>query len=721
MEREERIRAFLETATAGLADDRELQLDVQAELRAHLEDREVELTAAGLDPEASLDGALQRLGAAPDLAAEMTAGNHRRLKRQARLRLLLRALVIPAALVTAFAFSPLRDLRTTMVVINRFGERGAPRPQVWRGHRFTDTEKLILNGDLDRQTETQQQRAIWEAFPENVVYLNNYLTHAFVGLQKGDLAGFRRDLAAARELDPDNARYHYLLAAVLLRQAAEIKFIPTGETDNGRKTSDCEWTVKDQARLEEGMAELRRGLARPALRRYARKMLAERLAILGPPRSVLAQVRGIFLGASTILPDLASYRPLIRAAFCYGRDLAMAGRPDEAELFLDAWQTLAVQINSESSFLIDVLFLNALSIIAEDRVADLYRDLGQLDKAARTTANARRLAAPVRDWKEAKEAWQQTGEHGLAQALQQRASVLAQTLFPALGESPPEEDFRAGRLLEYVMLEQAAAAGFSLLLFATLCGAFFVMLRWRWHGGAATAVLLLPDARTPLRVLILGIVLPLLGFWIYSRWLPIGARDYAVSYVWPKTIAEFSLLAVCVLGLMPVMAADAIRKRCAQLGIETPPCRCRGFVRAAIAAAAFVLAAGCLVPVSWLQAPSGWASLLYPAATGVFAVMLVGAALFAFVRGLTALPRYGAYYGTLGRSLVPFLALAVVLVGLLTGPYLSRRETFLVQNDSLISRGPDYRGFSQLETQLAERLRRETAAAAAALEPLNLD
>ena len=724
MEREERIRAFLETATAGLSDDRELQLDVQAELRVHFEDGEAELTAASLAPDVSLDRALKRLGAAPDLAAEMAAANRRRLKRRARLRLLMRALVIPAALLIAFVFSPLplHDFRTTIAVTSRVGDALSPPSRAWRGRRFTDTEKLILNGAPDRQTETQRQRAIWEEFPENIVYLNNYLTRVFSDVRANSdeaaMAAFRRDLAAARELDPDNARYHYLLAAILLKQAAEITSISTGETEDGQKIYDYQWTVMDRDGLEEAMAELRRGLAKPALRRYNLNMLAERLAILGPPRSVLAQIRQISLTASVLLPDLASYRELTRAAFCYGRELAAAGRADEAELFLDAWQALAVQLNSDSFCLIDVLVVGALPRLAEDGIADLYRDLGQPDKAALTMANARRLAAPVRDWQEARKAWQKTNERGLTQTLLQRGSALTRMLLPALGESPPEEDFRVGRLLEYVMLEKVLASGFSLLLFAAMCAAFLVMLRWRWRGGAAAAILLLPDARTVLRVLALGIVLPLAGFWVYSRWLPIGGRDYAVSYVWPKTVAAFLVLAVCVLVLTPLMAAAAIRERCAELGIETPPCGRRGFLRAAIAGAAFALAVGSLVPVSWLQAPSGWARVLYPAAAGIFGAALACGALVALVRALFPRPCHGAYYGTLGRSLVPILAMAVVLIGLLTGPYLARRETFLVQNDPLFGVSPDEPGFTRVENRLAERLRRETAAAAAALEPL---
>lgn len=85
-------------------------------------------------------------------------------------------------------------------------------------------------------------------------------------------------------------------------------------------------------------------------------------------------------------------------------------------------------------------------------------------------------------------------------------------------------------------------------------------------------------------------------------------------------------------------------------------------------------------------------------------------------RACRAEKQYWTYYSSTGRSVIPFLAAAIVLLSVVTDPYLSRRETFLIQNDPIMAISPELPGCTRLEAELVQRLRKETAAAASRLE-----
>jgi len=59
-----------------------------------------------------------------------------------------------------------------------------------------------------------------------------------------------------------------------------------------------------------GMAELKKGLAKPYMKTYSKEMLRERLKIMGEPATRSQKVKQIALAASVSLPDLSQNRAL---------------------------------------------------------------------------------------------------------------------------------------------------------------------------------------------------------------------------------------------------------------------------------------------------------------------------------------------------------------------------------------------------------------------------
>lgn len=684
MATDDRMERYVAAATAGLKPDRELQLDVQAELRAHLEDRlKDEATAAG--PTAgggdAVDRALAALGPVTEVAGGLAAANRRRMTVRARGRLLLRWLLVPAAVVAAFFAVDLGPL-TVLAQFNTFGGDGYSvfpgitalanfnwLPGNWFKPRFTPEQQLILHGDLSRPTKALQQRAIWEKHPASKVYYGNYLTYAMTTVDETHatpelMAALEADLDQGRKLEPDNARFDYILAGKLLRQAAEIKTPSTGKDKDGRSIDGLTWKVTDQAKLDRAMALLKDGLAKPELRRYSREMLLERLTIMGPPDSMLSNLEQIAVAAGVLLPDLSFCRQLARASVLYSEQLIAAGRTAEAVPFLNAWQTLAVQLNGDSFTLIDVLVEGAIASIGETRIPDLWLKAGQPQRAEIARQHAELLVKPVRDWRAKNKlaqndpAWREQ-----EQRLKKSGSILANLLLPAFGEWPAETALAPSRLMEYVLAEKMALALLALLLLAGMLGCGMIYLRWRVvAGGAAIPLLLLPTGRETLRILGYGIVLPVLGYYVYSRWLPFSGREYNLAVAWPRLVAESVILLLLILGVTSHLAVSAVRRRCGTLGVEMPPSRRFGLVK----------------------------SLFGPR-------------------------RFGLYYGSTARTLIPFLAMGVILLSLLAKPYLNLNERKLLRSDSLLRIDNAAGGFTSVESQVTHRLTTEIRQAAANL------
>jgi hypothetical protein len=67
----------------------------------------------------------------------------------------------------------------------------------------------------------------------------------------------------------------------------------------------------------------------------------------------------------------------------------------------------------------------------------------------------------------------------------------------------------------------------------------------------------------------------------------------------------------------------------------------------------------------------------------------------------------GLFRGSVARSLVPVFAFVVILLGLVSAPYLRASERSLVRQDPLTSCVERGEGFTDVETRLTKRLQRE--------------
>ena len=111
----------------------------------------------------------------------------------------------------------------------------------------------ICNGSSTSRLDID--RAIWKSEPENKVYLGNYITTLAGNLRaaEDDLGPLEECVRLGNRIDPDNARYNYILAGLMLRRACELEDHPEDEDKH-------ELVVKNRALLDKAMREVLQGL-----------------------------------------------------------------------------------------------------------------------------------------------------------------------------------------------------------------------------------------------------------------------------------------------------------------------------------------------------------------------------------------------------------------------------------------------------------------------------
>ena len=603
-----------------------------------------------------------------------------------------------AVVVWAFDFRMVNAYRQLMSLT----DAGSSALAGNRVRSLPPAQRVIMEGDTTRGPWSLRQKAIWEAHPLSKVYYHNYLTVLLADYEAAGTNAAARyaclsaAVDAGRKLDPDNARLNFVQAAKLLELACEFKTKVLGMAGGGKNAKiRSEMVVKDRAALDRAMALLRAGLTKPVYRRYTRDMLAERLDILGPSRSLADLMSQLLLAASVVPADDALQRSLARGAMSYAELLVAEGRSAEAPPYLEAWRGLALRLNDDSFALIDVLLTAAIVKEAELKVPELYQKIGRPADAARIRDVAGRLSDPVRAWSLRRTALEKDPSFRLQrEAFMRSSGILALALLPAMSSFPAESDLAPSRRLDYVMIEDVS---FSVMSFLALA-AMVVCLAVVWAKRRRTVA---PDDAAgagwanALVVTAGGILAPLAVYFLVTRWTPFGGRDFGLPYAWPKAMLQIGTLGASMVLAVAWLIGRDWRRDAGAAG------RRRGAWRL-LGGGVAVLAVLSLLPVAWLNSRTGWAVWMSVAPV----VLLVAAGLWALVSALWGRRRAAQAPSRMltARALMPVLALAAVLLSLGARSVLRLEERRLVAQEKYLSVDIKTGGFTTAEARLTRQL-----------------
>jgi hypothetical protein len=382
---------------------------------------------------------------------------------------------------------------------------------------------------------------------------------------------------------------------------------------------------------------------------------------------------------------------------------------------LNAYRILIPQFNRDSFTLIDVLVTGAMAGHAADRVPGIYEKLGDSAAAERARKEAGRLAAPVKQWRERRQAMEKSAKADQYMAkLHQEGGILAGLLLPALGEYPTADELAPSRQLEYVIVEGAALIILSSILVGLmlLCGLASVYYS-RFRGGGHYSLLLLPGPGETARLLAWGVLLPLAVFYAVTRGLPWSGRNMSLLYGLPTLTAQALALLFAMLGILGMTSARRVRRRCAELQLPVPPSRQSGW-NWVLGGLFTIVAIPALTGGAWFKPEERNFDVLSLGLLGLLLLLLLALLVRWIVREIQYGRTCAAYYGSLARTLLPVFALALILVNVCSRPYLRFEERRLLRIDTLMRPDPNG-GFTSIESRVTQRLKAELEKAAEGL------
>lgn len=688
---DKRIVSLVNDATIGLQGDPELRLDVQSELSSHLESAVQKGCAEGKGVEESVEEALQTFGSPLELAGEILDANLRRLRLRALARLAVQVLLLPLALILS-VFQGVK-------VYHDFHEYGLYTSQItWKEYPDIDTDiiegqeiqkesisvvifrkalehfklpygdyKFVINetNEMPLQRPSQEMPAIATDHPDNKIFWGYYATQYIHG-DRPEIV----DIAEHGKLiDPENALYNYMLAYHYLRLAYRFD-LPDGTRP----------ILKDKRLFLLGVEELKQAEDKKGIYVYRAAMMEKRFQLMGKAENYADHLRYLAFYEQEFYGDLTIYVALARQYETILYYVTEMGRNDLVEVPLLLPVHLSRQLASSADFPLQILSARAIANKGGSEVADLAERTGHKEIAEKLRENEElfKLSIPHEE-RSSLPVWEQSLRSG---GIIVKSWASYYPWYPYIQYQAKiftKEKLAPSRNLDYLLFDRIMFSVMqvillALLVWSSICWGIWALTQRKRRGAG---LLLLPPALVAARIAILGILLPLALYLLYTLLPAINGRNVNIYFVGNRMLVEFSLISLVILAAPVIIATHYLHSRFSILQLPIPPMAFRWKVY--LTSLLFLLLP---LPIyyglQWIKTFAGENE--YYIFAGIVILLFIVALLFLYIK----LRPHAQYFGILYRSLLPVYALALLLIAAVTQPYISYREAQLVAAEHLV-------------------------------------
>jgi hypothetical protein len=581
---------YVRAVTRRLELDPTVHYEVAREVREHLEDAAEEARERGCSEEDCVCAALKAFGDADDLAEQLWQANRQRVRLRALAIWAGRLVLLPLVLVTAVSigFTTLRSVNAAMATyVDMVGH-----PVLWWAYLGTQPrplpktglseEQLHLFGFLDEKLD--HARILVKERPDDPLLHAHYVRllseQALGALGKKATEQQRQEwteaLARGKRLEPDNAMYNYLEAAFLVERGTEVQEdagLPYRETGwaTGEETKQrrgVSLTVNDPQALDAALAEVRDGLPKPHCTLHVGEVMALRASLERTHRTLADALQHIATRSNVLLPHLSPLRSLAVRLPGAAVWLAEQGRREDAVWLAGVMSRPGAQVAADANSVIEVLVGHAMAATADGQASALYELLGMPEQAAKARTEYERTELAGRG------ALRRRGDPELQPLLVQRAGVLLCT-FAFAGTTPEGLRPMLGpyRTLEHVELERLGLAVLlvSLVLVAVAVAASAGWALLRYRSLDQSPKLLFIGWRSLAGVILLGVLVPALAYWVWTRWTPWSSLQYGINYVLARRIVEMGAAVAVIFCAVVALSLRSAARRCVEGGLPGAP------------------------------------------------------------------------------------------------------------------------------------------------------
>ena len=465
---------------------------------------------------------------------------------------------------------------------------------------FTQDEILLLYGRKDAPSQAERWEALWQTDPTNPAYFAEYVRGVFDDTKSVPDEILRQ----AETIDPGNGWYHALKAAALLSDIVERKRQSDEDRDALRAP---EYTVKDEARLNEAIALLHEAIAMPHFNSHHQELIRRRLIVLGQPEDWISYIPVLAYVAGMALPDGIAMREFTSALAVAAERCAEQGDREGFLRLVATWESLTRNVLNNGFTFVEILVGKVMFAGPVVTFRDAARRLGLEDQAARFEKIAR--------WQKEDREFRSDRRDPTQQELllEKRGSLMTTLTVPVLNRhlrNPPvvtADDLTPMRHVEHAFfLRLLSASGRTWLGLGVVIAAISLGCSSIKNRKLSQRTCDILRAKDWLVLLLIG---PLIGIMSYVSLVyltPLGTRDWSLADTGAQQLPlQFAAMLVFVMTLGATISSWRCDRRLAPLTGESKS----GKMRWIMTGCAF-LALPVLGSISPLVHLAGWKGLI---------------------------------------------------------------------------------------------------------------
>lgn len=653
---------FIELATRPLCDNAEMKLAAEMELRRRI------------DPcqNRAIDDAIQAL---------QYAESHPSRKWWLRLLLMITALASVISLIQVAAL--IRNLGLAWPASPLKTVQSLATPTLVDG--ASPKQKLVAVGASNLKSASESWKTLWQSEPENPAYFIQYAMS--YGWDNDEPSQELLDIA--ERIDPENGWFPAFIAA------SEAEKIATKGSSKGVR-NPAKWTIRDSGKLAEALDLIHRAAEKPRFESYQEQMMSQRIALV-KPRTDFASGMRLYAYSFSFPSPQVQLRKIPDILSAGSHECAASGNAAGYLRIVSDWSILTKRLAQNGTNLTDLLIAKAAYNSPSANFRDAAMKLG-------LKTEAERFASINDTFTEAYESKKRGNRvRHSPDPFVSHGSLMAGLSLPVVSsqvKSPPpvtEADLKPGRLADHALFERACsiAAWILLGLAAGLAG----LHRFR-HGTLnhrlATRLSLLVAPIDWILLISGGILLPLLCYFLVTRFTPLSFRDWSLRWtVFMVPSLQVGSFVTSMLVLPVVIARWRLGKRAAFLGLQSKRMWLAAFAGICSLIAIPLVGLGHHMRSEWFLIPISL-PIAFP-----LVWLLVG--LFKAVFGYNE----AAFRNEiLARWILPVWITGMLVMALST-PLLYKSEQYWIQRDKLMEITAETHGVSRYEWLVTQQLRKE--------------
>ncbi len=382
MKTNEELVKFARLCSKSLSDDKELHQEIESELLDHLEEAFKEERQQASEEEA-LRTAFKRFGNPEEISTQLAEGNALRLSRHARIRRVMKWLILPLLIVGVALCIDVRGILATTLVLKtafspkfnaeRYQNACCPRLKT---RELTSSEQLLFDFYYDSERRLELAEKLFSADSDNAMncaILALELVHSDKNSPR-----LKEVLENGRRIDNDNPLYDFIEVYVLMSNASDLS-APNGSA------------IKDFDEFEKAAEIYRRALRKGIVRTYGYELSSQIRNMLVIRRDLLGGMQLFDFESRERLPYLRVFNGISKRLPLFCERLHENGDDKKAIELLGTWRQFIPQfLEGNHKCTIDLLACN--------KSAECFMKSAKTLNATEEIAALQRVVAWKREW-----------------------------------------------------------------------------------------------------------------------------------------------------------------------------------------------------------------------------------------------------------------------------------------------------------------------------------